>query len=397
MTKNLLLLLLLFAVSAPSFSQCEATEVFSNDSTNAVCIQIDEKVRTFHSNNLPNHSFGTWPSNNPVSPQELTYYMCAFPQKADQFISLYDAGNFMGGCSQYVEFGIGINGVRMAPYGARWFVNPNTQEENRDWNVEALEMFSMDFNNSHSNGGGEYHYHGIPYSYFIDSLNIEGLEHSPIVGYAADGFPVYYKYVYSDPNNSNSEINAFESGYTLKPGNRPGNGVTAPDGPHDGFYVEDYEYLDNNWPLDECNGRFGVTPEYPEGTYYYVMTDNWPYIPRCFYGTIIDNSFRIGPNCPPSDAAIDCSEEIISNITQYEEMNILIAPNPSTESLRILSNDASIHTQITQISIYDLNGKVWYLSKGYEELIDIHALAAGSYFLQINFGESQITKKIIVQ
>ena len=43
--------------------------------------------------------------------------------------------------------------------------------------------------------------------------------------------------------------------------------------------------------LDRCNGRRGVTPEFPDGTYYYVLTATLPYIPRCFAGTP-DSSFR---------------------------------------------------------------------------------------------------------
>lgn len=120
---------------------------------------------------------------------------------------------------------------------------------------------------------------------------------------------------------------------------------------HDGFYVEDYEFLDSSWPLDECNGRFGKTPEYPEGTYYYVMTDNWPYIPRCFYGTVLDNSFRIGPNCPASNAAVDCSEETTSTIGQFENTRIMVAPNPSTTTIRILSDDPSFYFKVNQVSI----------------------------------------------
>ena len=36
--------------------------------------------------------------------------------------------------------------------------------------------------------------------------------------------------------------------------------------------------------LDEANGRSGVTPEYPTGTYYYVITDEFPSIPRYHKG-----------------------------------------------------------------------------------------------------------------
>ncbi|MEL6673336.1 MAG: YHYH protein [Bacteroidota bacterium] len=394
MIKQLLCILPLLPLYG--WSQCVPTDIFSNDSTNAVCITTDSKVRTVYTNNLPPHPFGTWPSNNPVDAQDLTFYMCAFPQKAAQSTSIYDAGD-LNGCSSNVEFGVSANGIRMAPFGARWWVNPNTQEENRDWNVEALEMFSMDFNNSHSNGGGQYHYHGIPMVYFTDSLAIDSTQHSPLIGYAADGFPIYYKYAYADPQDPQSGIAAFTSGYTLKSGNRPGDGVTEPDGPYDGFYVEDYEYVVSNWELDECNGRFGITPEYPQGTYYYVMTDNWPYIPRCFYGTVIDNTFRIGPNCPPTNAAVDCSEEVISNIGELSEVQVLVAPNPASHSLRILSADPGFLSKITQVSIYDAQGKIWYSHPGLQASIDLSGLASGQYFLQLSTKDEQLTKKILVQ
>ncbi|MGB0733877.1 MAG: YHYH protein, partial [Pontibacterium sp.] len=45
--------------------------------------------------------------------------------------------------------------------------------------------------------------------------------------------------------------------------------------------------------LDECNGRFGVTNEYPNGTYHYVISTEYPYIPRCFHGKP-DRSFMRG-------------------------------------------------------------------------------------------------------
>lgn len=140
-----------------------------------------------------------------------------------------------------------------------------------------------------------------------------------------------------------------------------------------------------------------MTPEYPGGTYYYVMTDNWPYIPRCFYGTVIDNTFRIGPNCPDSNADINCSEQVVTNIVQIENAQVSIAPNPSSTSLRILSTDPSIYAKITQVSIYDLNGRVSYFSKQFNGEIDISKLGSGHYFLQIDFAGTQVTKKIIVQ
>ena len=114
-----------------------------------------------------------------------------------------------------------------------------------------------------------------------------------LVGYAADGFPIYYKYAYSSANDTNSEVIAMTSSYQLKTGSRGGDGVSAPCDDYNGVYSNDYEYNDNLGPLDEANGRTGVTPEYPNGTYYYVITDDFPSIPRYFRG-IPSEDFKIG-------------------------------------------------------------------------------------------------------
>ncbi|MCB9270229.1 MAG: YHYH protein [Lewinellaceae bacterium] len=84
----------------------------------------------------------------------------------------------------------------------------------------------------------------------------------------------------------------FSSSYRLKSGERPGDGITAPCGNYSGIYTADYEYVSGLGDLDECNGRTGVTPEYPEGTYYYVITDIYPFISRCLTGTP-SNDFKL--------------------------------------------------------------------------------------------------------
>ena len=59
-----------------------------------------------------------------------------------------------------------------------------------------------------------------------------------------------------------------------------------------GDLVEDYIYDSSVGTLDEHNGKFDVTPEYPNGTYAYFMTEDsssnpvYPYvIGSTFYGT----------------------------------------------------------------------------------------------------------------
>ena len=53
-----------------------------------------------------------------------------------------------------------------------------------------------------------------------------------------------------------------------------------------GTFTQDYEYVAGSGDLDECNGRFGVTPEFPAGIYAYYATQSWPYLPRCWRGEI---------------------------------------------------------------------------------------------------------------
>ena len=89
-------------------------------------------------------------------------------------------------------------------------------------------------------------------------------------------------YEYASPAESSSAIVELKSSYVLRSGERP----DGPKGTYDGTYVEDYQYADDSGDLDQCNGRIGVTPEYPNGTYYYVATLDWPYLGRYFRGRI---------------------------------------------------------------------------------------------------------------
>lgn len=89
--------------------------------------------------------------------------------------------------------------------------------------------------------------------------------HSPIIGWAYDGNPIYGPYGYT--SSTGGSIKLLQSGYTLSPKSGRPSTTLYPQG----FFVEDYEYT-NSGDLDEFNGRFGVTPEYPKGTYAYYAT-----------------------------------------------------------------------------------------------------------------------------
>ena len=102
----------------------------------------------------------------------------------------------------------------------------------------------------------------------VNSLEVASGDHSPIIGWAYDGNPIYGPYGYS--TQTGGVVAQMQSGYSvnLKSSRPPANQFPV------GFFIEDYSYTKVSDPkiLDENNGRFCVTPEFPNGTYAYFAT-----------------------------------------------------------------------------------------------------------------------------
>ena len=125
--------------------------------------------------------------------------------------------------------------------------------------------------------------------------NLTTLEHSPIIGWAYDGVPIYGPVGYEDPLPSQSgdyDLKRLESSYFLKTA-RNSTGVAAfPMG----YFVEDYDYKPDGDPLhqdlDEFNGRFCETPDFPLGRYCYFTTVHESRDP------LLVNKFDVAPRFP---------------------------------------------------------------------------------------------------
>ena len=90
------------------------------------------------------------------------------------------------------------------------------------------------------------------------------VEHSPIVGWAYDGCPIYGPYGFNSPTGG--AVRRLTSGYTaVTRSNRPTEFPTE-------SFVEDFDYTGNG-DLDENNGRFGKTPEYPNGVLFQILME----------------------------------------------------------------------------------------------------------------------------
>jgi len=147
--------------------------------------------------------------------------------------------------------------------------------------------------------------------------------------------------------------------------------------------------------LDECNGRSGITPDYPNGTYYYVMTDSYPVIPRCLTG-VADYSFTIGPpnfGCATSTAEANCTLASINEDPDALRSNITLRPMPAHDQLIIDLADQHLLDHVQGITVIDASGKVVLSST--TPILNTNGLAAGTYFVKIDLGSEAIMKAFI--
>jgi len=247
-------------------------------STNETHIQVD-------ANGLPNHDFHSGPG-------------CCASQQDTMWVIPLEPANQTGcdpsesseGCTMAPERGavaFAVNGV--AIYGPEDGPGGDAVAGNEGAYEEDRQHVWLGLCHGHSGPGGEYHYHADGncihwhpeeeetwLNYSMESSRTV-TEHSPIVGFALDGYPIY-GFVGWD---ADGEVAEMTSSYRLKDGETGYNGI------------DDYEYVAGLGDLDACNGQWGATPDYPEGTYHYHTTwvngeggIGFPYFILCYQGEI---------------------------------------------------------------------------------------------------------------
>jgi hypothetical protein len=204
------------------------------------------------------------------------------------------------------------------------------------WNVEVYlsEGVSLDTAfSAHPQQGGAYHSHAKPKRLY---QNYASTVHSPIIGWAFDGYPVYGPYGYTSALSSASGISRMKTGYsqrnistrTTLPTIPNGGGNASSAGPAIsgtfpiGTYIEDYEWLSaNGGDLDQYNGRYCVTPEFPSGTYAYFVTidasgtPQFPYIIGPYYYGVPVTSNYANAGTTTNSLSIPASANIYNGST----------------------------------------------------------------------------------
>jgi hypothetical protein len=313
--------------SSPAY--CGVQEIYS--SSNWVYIRTT---------GLASHTMGNWSAGFPNLPanQKALYRI---PRTNQITIPTTKTQTGLGAIGYFVD------GVAMfdSRDGFIWTGSTESGNGTGYWNRDAYvnEGATFDPAYAHQEGTGNYHYHANPIalrylmgdhvSYnstsktWSESTNAV-TQHSPILGWVRDGYPIYGPYGYSISNNAASGVRRMISGYVLRNGQYGTDNLTNTlrvnlpawaqrlyglnsAGPTDtstypiGRYMEDKAFLGDltnsltsqkyvmgtDYDLDEYNGRYCVTPEFPNGTYAYFVsissngTPVFPYnIGRAFYG-----------------------------------------------------------------------------------------------------------------
>lgn len=248
--------------------------------------------RLLSGNGLPNHAVGTFPSSgnpNTISAQSVSSSMTLTPALAGSDTSVGGQTTIAYALNS-VKFDPGTAGT--CPSTMTSTSSCNLANGTDTWRLEALGNndgsrlfdFGTDQNNAHVQPTGTYHYHGMPEG-LLTALGVSASNPKMVlVGWAADGFPVYARYCYSTATDATSAVKVCAGSYAHV--SSPASGRPSTSLVPLGWFTQDWTYSAGSGDLDECNGRTGVTPEFPKGIYYYMVTDTYPYYGRCVRGSV---------------------------------------------------------------------------------------------------------------
>jgi hypothetical protein len=300
-----------------------------------------------------------------------------------------------GGFVQGGQIGLMMDGsVFFHPGDAQSYNNAGV------WNRLAyyFENQDMDASNGHSTPTNMYHHH-------FDNLQMhdwDSTKHSPIVGFAWDGYPVYGPYGYANTNGTGG-IKRMVSSYTTKSYTTRTNGPAVGGMYAIGCFIEDWQYTSGSGDLDTNNGRFCITPEYPTGTYAYFTTVDanhkpvYPYfIGPSFHGVYLNSN--TGPTGGKATVPSGATTYFLTAVEDVEaiESNIELFPIPVTEDLNIRLKENRNYN----VFLYNLQGKILDSKKiNASAKLNMSQLPYGVYFVEVTDAENNggFIKRIVKQ
>ncbi len=347
---------------------------------------------------IPGYDIGPWTANpNVPANQDFCFRISRTPTP--------NTGTLVN--TPLGHIGVWRNGVSI--FNAKDGMSYNNQGI---WNRDALvwEGISFDQCLGHPAGNGEYHHHVSPnclYDHLDDS------QHSPLIGYAFDGYPIYGTHGHANPDGTGG-ITRMRSSYQLRTitvRTTLPNGTTLPANQYGptiagqyplGAFIEDYTYVEGSGDLDVHNGRFCITPEHPDGTYTYFVTLTAAYEPAFpyvlgpqYHGTVQPGNTGPGGGhntIPPDATAYTGGATGLSLLTLPAQA---LYPNPTSGILQL---DAG--TPLSTIQLRDASGRLLlhHDAHGQDRLVlDLQQLPAGPYTLHAQAQDGSVRTGWVVK
>jgi hypothetical protein len=377
-------------ITGRHYVQGNSTPINETTLANVQTVQYSNNWVYVTTTGVPSYITGPFMDGNPslATSQNAIFKMPLNPTQNTGTLTNTTGGNI----------GIFVNGVALFDYrdGVAWNSNSNSlcgglpgmspcpggPGASFSWNRDAIRAEKAGFDCSKGHPAmGNYHHHQNPSAFKLDLTVIsnvcdlydaDGLYvidstvHSPLIGYAYDGFPIYGAYGFKNADGTGG-ITRIKSSYQLRNITTRAlwaDGTDVPDGPVVsttyplGYFREDYEFINHAQAdyLDVHNGRFCVTPEYPNGIYCYFATVNeewnsaYPYVVGpTFYGV-------------KTAAKVTTISETVTTYTSNVGINELkendwsVYPNPSNDIIMVQVNDLT--NQSYTVELYDALGKL---------------------------------------
>jgi len=364
--------------------------------SNVQLVQYNASYVYVSTNCIPEYAIGPWPTDPNIPSAQNA--VCEFPR-----IPVPNTGTATA--TPLGSMGLWTNGVQMFNpmdgfhwNGSAWAMGPGTS-----WNRNALIFESASFDTclGHPAPGGVYHNHVNPKCLYNDGDNTH---HSPIIGYAFDGYPVYGAYGYADTSAIGGPVRRIRTSYALNPdtmSRHTGGGPVPVTTYPMGDCVDDYIYTAGSGDLDVHNGRWCHTPEYPGGTYaYFVSVDTnldpiYPLIiGPTYYGIVGSTSVHVTPTGTDTTYSSTLAVAQAPNATiKYQ-----VVPNPITDHAYIYMDAANVNN-VTG-NLYNTAGQlvrtvIGLMQPSIAYALDMSDLPAGEYLLVFQGGGAKATEKLI--
>jgi hypothetical protein len=407
-----------------------STPINDNVLANVQTVQYSANSVYVSTKGIPAYVTGPFLDGNPsqATNQNAIFKFPLNPQQNTGTLTATTGGNI----------GVFINGVALFDYrdGVSWKNSTNALAGgpiggtgDGVWNRDAVvgERLGFDCSKGHP-AMGNYHHHQNPSAYNLD-LNvistvcnlysadglyaIDSTQHSPLIGFAYDGFPIYGAYAYKNADGTGG-ITRMKSSFTLRNitvRNTLYTGTSVTAGPAVsttyplGYFREDYQYNATSAAtpdyLDIHNGRFCVTPEYPNGIYCYFTTvdQNWnsayPYVVGpTFYGVKTVQKITSITETVSTYTPVSVGIET----TTINDNILSIIPNPASDLIAIQVK--GLNKEIIHVELIDINGKIILKSEilpgttiGY---LNTESVYDGIYHLHLKNKATELTKKIVI-